>query len=135
MPQADGSRRLDVLRAIPVLYGCLWSLFIAFSGTVVIFLFAQYGDWGANSLTTAAYVVHCAAVFFGAIAAARQVDSRGWFHGGSTGLLYALIMVAIGLFVYNTFTMDGSGLFRVLLMAVIGAFGGMIGSAFSRTDG
>ncbi|KRW92777.1 hypothetical protein SD51_00240 [Alicyclobacillus tengchongensis] len=133
VPQAEGGSRLDLLRAIPVLYGCLWSLFIAFLGTVAIFLFAHSGEWDVNSLTAAAYVVHCVAVFCGAIAAARQVESRGWFHGGATGLLYALIMVAIGLFVYNTFTMDGSGLFRVLLMAVIGAFGGMIGTAFTRT--
>ncbi|WP_067619588.1 TIGR04086 family membrane protein [Alicyclobacillus acidiphilus] len=128
MPQ-NSSNRSITLRSIPVVYGCLWGLFIALIGTLIVFLLAQYGGLQAGGVTVAAYITHCFAVLFGGIAAARQVESRGWFHGGLTGLLYALFMISIGLFVYNTFTMDASGLFRVLLMAVIGAFGGMIGTS------
>lgn len=122
------------LRRFPILYGCFWALFLAALGIIVVFLMAQYGSLEARGITTAAYIIHCIAVFFGAVAASRCVTSRGWFYGGVTGLLYALIMVAIGLFIYNTFTIDASGLFRVLLMAVIGAFGGMIGAATRRDD-
>lgn len=129
MPQHRSSTRSVTLRSIPVVYGCLWSLFIALLGTIIVFLLAEYAGLQAAGMTVAAYIIHCFAVLFGGMASARQVESRGWFHGGATGLLYALFMVSIGLFVYNTFTMDASGLFRVLLMAVIGAFGGMIGLA------
>lgn len=125
--------RFDVLRAIPIVYGTVWSLCTALCGTIVVFFLAHYGDWSTERLTTAAYIIHCLAVLIGAIAAARQAQGHGWFHGGATGLLYAVIMVAIGLFVDNTFTFDASGLFRILLMSVIGAFGGVIGGGFSRS--
>ncbi|WP_062307502.1 TIGR04086 family membrane protein [Alicyclobacillus sendaiensis] len=133
MSRGNEGHRFDVLRAIPVVYGTVWSLCVALVGTLVVFLMAHYGEWGPERITTAAYVVHCLAVLFGAIAAARQDQGRGWFHGGATGLLYAIIMVAIGLFVDNTFTFDASGLFRILLMSVIGAFGGVLGSAWVRS--
>lgn len=134
MSSIDKPGRLAALRRFPILYGCYWALLLAAIGIVIVFLLAQYGNLQPRGITAAAYIIHCAAVFFGSIAASRQCDARGWFYGGVTGLLYALIMVAIGLFVYNTFTFDGSGLFRVLLMAVIGAFGGMIGMAVRRDD-
>lgn len=41
-------------------------------------------------------------------------------------------MILIGVIVYNTFSMDPSGLFRVLVMALIGAFGGIIGVNTAR---
>lgn len=130
----NAPRRLDAIRRFPILYGCFWALCFAAIGTLILCLISPYGDLQQKTVTIAAYLIHCISVLFGAIAASRQVDARGWFHGGATGLLYALTMVVIGLFVYNTFTMDGSGLFRVLLMAVIGAFGGMIGMATSSRD-
>nr|WP_230088352.1 TIGR04086 family membrane protein [Alicyclobacillus mali (ex Roth et al. 2021)] len=101
-------------------------------GTLVVFLMAHYGEWSPERITAAAYIIHCLAVLFGAIAAARQGREHGWFHGGATGLLYAVLMVVIGLFVDNTFTFDASGLFRILLMSVIGAFGGVMGGAWRR---
>ncbi|WAH38428.1 TIGR04086 family membrane protein [Alicyclobacillus dauci] len=134
MSSSQESGRLAALRRFPILYGCFWSLLLAAIGIVIVFLLAQYGNLQPRGITAAAYIIHCTAVFFGSISASRCVDSRGWFYGGLTGLLYALLMVAIGIFVYNTFTIDGSGLFRVLLMAVIGAFGGMIGMSTRRDD-
>ncbi|SIT07132.1 TIGR04086 family membrane protein [Alicyclobacillus vulcanalis] len=133
MSRWNEGQRFDVLRAIPVVYGIVWSLCIALCGTLVVFLMAHYGEWSPERITTAAYVVHCIAVMWGAIAAARQAQGHGWFHGGATGLIYAILMVAIGLVVDNTFTFDASGLFRILLMSVIGAFGGVMGNAWTRS--
>ncbi|GMA59838.1 TIGR04086 family membrane protein [Alicyclobacillus fastidiosus] len=134
MYDTKSTGRLGALRRYPVLYGCFWALLLAAIGIILVFLLAQFGNLQARGITAAAYIIHCIAVFFGSLAASRAARSRGWFYGGLTGLLYALLMVAIGLFVYNTFTVDPSGLFRVFLMAVIGAFGGMIGMATTGDD-
>lgn len=134
MPSSPSSGRLAPLRRFPILYGCFWAILLAAIGIFIVFLLAQYGSLQARGITTAAYIIHCIAVFFGSLAAGKCVESRGWYYGGLTGLLYALLMVAIGLFVYNTFTFDASGMFRVLLMALIGACGGMVGIATRRDD-
>lgn len=119
-------------QSYPILRGSFISFLLAAIGTLIVFLFAQYGSLAASGITIAAYFIHCTAVFFGSLSASRNAKERGWFYGGLTGLLYALCMVAIGLFVYNTFTIDASGLFRVLLMGLIGAFGGIIGMSVER---
>jgi len=118
---------MRALRRFPVFYGLAWSLFIAVIGTLLVSLWAHFANLSDTHVTVAAYVVHCLAVLFGAMRASRCAEERGWYYGGVTGLLYAIVMVLIGIIVYNTFTLDASGLFRVLVMALIGAFGGIIG--------
>lgn len=125
--EASVRRSVRSLRRFPILYGLTWALFYAVIGILLVSLWAHIHPMSASHLVTAAYVIHCAAVLFGSIAASRAAHERGWYYGGMAGLFYALIMVCIGLVVYNTFSLDAGGLFRVLLMALIGAFGGIIG--------
>lgn len=115
------------LRRFPVFYGITWALFVAVLGTLAVSLWAHFHALSDNHIVIFAYLVHCVAVLFGAVSSSRAANERGWYYGGLTGLIYALIMVGIGITIYNTFSMDASGLFRVLLMVLIGAFGGIIG--------
>jgi putative membrane protein (TIGR04086 family) len=115
------------LRRFPILYGVAWGLFVAVIGTLILSFWAHFGTLTDSHMAIAAYVVHCAAVIFGAVSGSRAASERGWYYGGVIGIVYALIMICIGIFVYNTFSMNAGGLFRVLLMALIGAFGGIIG--------
>lgn len=115
------------LRRFPILYGLVWALFYAVVGILAVALWAHMRPLSASTITTLAYVIHCISVLLGSIAASRAAGERGWYSGGIVGLFYALVMLGIGLVVYNTFSWDASGLFRVLLMALIGAFGGIIG--------
>lgn len=122
------------LRRLPVLYGITWALFIAVLGTLLVSFWAHFRALSDNSIVVLAYLTHCISVLFGSVSASRAGKERGWYYGGLTGLIYALIMVGIGVVIYNTFSMDASGLFRVLLMVLIGAFGGIIGVNTSRDD-
>lgn len=124
---SERSGGMNTLRRFPIVYGFSWSLFLAVLGTLLVSLWAHFANLSDTHVTIAAYIVHCVAVLFGAIGASRCAKERGWYYGGLTGLLYAVVMVLIGVVVYNTFTFDASGLFRVLVMALIGAFGGIIG--------
>ncbi len=120
----NGMRKL---RKLPILYGTAWALFFAVIGILITFLWAHYGSATNSQLAIAAYLIHCLAVLFGSIAASRCKEEKGWYYGGLTGIFYAVIMVVIGLIAYNTLSMDPAGLFRILLMALIGAFGGILG--------
>ncbi|WDL96184.1 TIGR04086 family membrane protein [Alicyclobacillus sp. ALC3] len=115
------------LRRFPILYGLVWALFYAVIGVLAVSLWVHVHPLATSTITTLAYIIHCASVLFGSIAASRAAGERGWYSGGMVGLLYALLMLGIGLVVYSTFSWDATGLFHVLLMALIGAFGGIIG--------
>ncbi|GMA51938.1 hypothetical protein GCM10025857_32950 [Alicyclobacillus contaminans] len=118
---------LHALRRYPVLYGLAFSLWWALVGIVCVAGWAHLGLPSDGQLLAAAYTTHCAAILLGAIAGSRAAAERGWFYGGMVGLVYALVMVAIGLVVFTTFTLDARGLFRLLVMCLIGCFGGIIG--------
>jgi putative membrane protein (TIGR04086 family) len=120
---------MSVVRRVPVLYGLTYALFWAVIGAVIITLWAHFGSMTNRGVMIGAYIVHCLAVLFGAIAGSRAASERGWYYGGMTGLIYALIMVGLSLLVYSSFSFDAQGLFRVLIMALIGAFGGILGAA------
>lgn len=119
----------STLRRFPVVYGVVLALIWALIGAGVVAVWAQIHALTDNQLTAYAYVVHCVSVLFGALGASRAANERGWYYGGMAGLFYALVMVVLSLIVYNTFSFDATGLFRVLLMTLIGAFGGILGVA------
>lgn len=118
---------LGVLRRFPTLYGVTWGLFLAVIGILAVAFWAHFSDPSNGQMVASAYVIHCIAIFFGGILGSRAAAERGWYYGGMVGLLYAVIMVCIGLIVYDTFAIDANGLFRILLMSLIGSFGGIIG--------
>ncbi|MCL6636833.1 MAG: TIGR04086 family membrane protein [Alicyclobacillus sp.] len=118
---------LRSLRRFPLLYGVTWALFWAAVGTLLVSLWAHFASASDAHLRAAAYVIHCAAVLAGSFCSSRAAGERGWYYGGLTGLVYALAMMAIGAVVYDTFSFDPGGLFRTLVMACIGAFGGILG--------
>lgn len=120
------------MRRFPVAYGVFFALIWAIAGAVIVAFWAHFSTLSDGQLTAAAYIVHCLAVVFGAFGASRVAAERGWYYGGLTGLIYAVLMVAISLLVYNAFSFDAIGLFRVLLMTLIGAFGGIIGIGLQR---
>lgn len=122
------------LRRIPTLYGVVLSLIWAIVGAFVVAFWNHFFALSGGQLVGAAYVVHCIAVLFGAFGASRAAAERGWYYGGVTGFIYAIIMVSLSLLVYNAFSFDATGLFRVLLMTLIGAFGGIIGVGTKSND-
>jgi len=115
------------LRRFPTLYGLAWALFIAAIGTLIVSLWAHFGNLSDSHMVAAAYVIHCLAVICGGFTSSKCARERGWYHGALTGFIYAVLMTGIGIVVYNTFDMSAGGLFRALLMVLMGAFGGIMG--------
>jgi putative membrane protein (TIGR04086 family) len=113
---------------MPLLYGLAWALFYAAVGTLAIALWAHFGSAGKKELDVAAYLVHCLAVVCGAFTSSRAAAVRGWYHGGATGLCYALLMMFIGLVLYHDpLFISSSALLRTCIITLIGAFAGIIG--------
>lgn len=122
------------LQRFPIVYGLTWSLFVAAAGTLILVIWAHFSDLSNSTLLNMVYVLHCSAVLYGSISGSRIARERGWYYGGIIGLTYALLMVLISLMIYNTFALDAAGVFRILLMTLIGAFGGIIGINFQAAS-
>lgn len=124
---------MSVVRRVPVLYGLTYALFWVVILAILVTLWGHFGNLSNRALVVAAYIIHCASVLIGAIAGSRAAAERGWYYGGFVGLIYSLIMVLLSLLVYSSFSFDVQGLFRVVIMTLIGAFGGILGAA-TRSD-
>ncbi|RIV28636.1 TIGR04086 family membrane protein [Alicyclobacillaceae bacterium I2511] len=121
------SPRLNLMRRFPILYGLAWALLWSMVGILIIALWAHLTVMTPTKVVIGAYGVHCLSAILGGFVASRAANERGWFQGGMVGLLYALIMLLLSLVVYNAFPTDASGLFRVLLLTLMGAFAGVLG--------
>jgi putative membrane protein (TIGR04086 family) len=114
-------------RRFPILYGVTWSLACAVAGTLITALWAHMHPLSDRTVVIIAYVIHCGAVLVGALAASRSARERGWYYGGLTGLVYAVLVLCLDVVLYHSLGIGADGWFRLFLMAVIGAFAGIIG--------
>ncbi len=115
------------MQRFPILYGLAWALLWSIVGILGVALWTHLTVMTPVKVVTGAYVVHCVSAILGGFVASRAAGKRGWFQGGMVGLLYALVMLLLSLVVYNAFPTDASGLFRVLLLTLMGAFAGVLG--------
>ena len=79
-----------------------------------------------DSLTFFAYLIHALAIFVGSYACGKRIQSRGWYHGGILGLVYAVIIIIIGFLSFDN-GLSLQTLFAVIAAYLIGACGGILG--------
>lgn len=84
-----------------------------------------------DSLTFFAYLIHALAIFVGSHAYGKRINSRGWYHGGILGLVYAVIIIFIGFLAFNN-GLSLQTLFALIAAYLIGAFGGILGVNHSK---
>jgi putative membrane protein (TIGR04086 family) len=119
-------------RGTPVLYGLIASFITAFVCILVTTLVIGWTSVNEASLGTITYVLNMLSVLVGSILAARQAGSKGWYYGGLTGLLYALLITLLGLLAVQGPSFTLNHLLQDIIMALVGGFGGMIGVNLKR---
>lgn len=67
------------------------------------------------------------AILFGSSFAGRKIGARGWLNGGIVGVLYVVIMLAVGLFVLDNMAISWNFITKIFLGFIFGAAGGMWG--------
>lgn len=80
----------------------------------------------------AAYTINAVSALAGAVIAARSAGTRGWYYGGMTALIFSAVLALIGSLVDFSAAFQGETLVRIAILALIGAFGGMIGVNMRR---
>ncbi|UHA74329.1 TIGR04086 family membrane protein [Paenibacillus sp. 481] len=105
-----------------VTYAFIWMALGALALSVLLFS----NSTNEESLTKYTYIIHTFALLIGGWTAGRRSRYKGWYYGGLTGLLYALLIFIIGFLAMDS---DFNGLRMILLIAAFGvsALGGIFG--------
>lgn len=119
-------------RGSPVILGVIVAFVTSLMCTLVMAGIYTWSNFSETTLPYAAYTINAISALLGAIIAARNAATKGWYFGGITALLFSVMLAIVGSLVDMSAAFQMQTLVRIALLALIGAFGGMIGVNLKR---
>ncbi len=114
----------------------LVSISIAFAITAIIFIgyaiLITYSNVGEEHLTLVITATSIISIVVAGFDMAKSCENKGWLWGIISGLIYALILIIIGIFAANKTVFTSQTLMLILLSAASGGVGGIIGINFKK---
>ncbi|AOZ91883.1 TIGR04086 family membrane protein [Paenibacillus crassostreae] len=109
-----------------ILAGLCYAFSWMMLGAFILSLLLWLSGMQEHELAKYTYIIHGISSAIGGIVSGKRSGSKGWVHGGITGLLYGIIILLIGfLALDNSFTTND--LIGICVSIIIGATGGMFG--------
>ena len=99
-------------------------LVIAF---LVLSLVYTYTPMPDKYLEPAVTIVGCIGVFIAGFVAAAKAGTRGWLHGALTGILFALVRIAMGYAVFGHYVPSQGIFVNLLVTTLLSVVGGIAG--------
>jgi putative membrane protein (TIGR04086 family) len=115
----------------PLLAGLIYILLIVFTGTLITSLLLSISGIQESSLPYFAYTIHILALLVGGWIAGKRAGEKGWYYGGMSGLLYALLLTLTS-FLGNDHGLGLDSLLILLASSGSGALGGIFGVNMRR---
>ena len=106
-----------------LLRGYIVSL-ILFSITAVLILYTGLSE---GIIPMATSIIMILSIGYGGIYVAAHIRKRGWLHGAMMGLVYTLILIVLSKIFIIDYSMNLVGYYKIILNAITGAIGGMVG--------
>ncbi len=110
------------------LIGNILTLFM-FSIFAMLLTYTSVNDSNIDSVV---YTVIIASAFLSGFYTARKAHGKGWFTGGLTALIYALIIMSLIYLSSKGIAFDKNTLKFLLVCLLSGSIGGIIGINFNR---
>lgn len=110
----------------PLLAGLLTVWLLVLIGSFVTALVLNYTNVQEQHFNYFSYTINSLALLVGGWISGRRSERKGWYYGGLTGLLYAVIVFFIGLLAFDT-PIDWNNLILFIGAVLVAAVGGMIG--------
>jgi putative membrane protein (TIGR04086 family) len=110
----------------PFIAGLAYILLIVFIGTLITSGLLSMSGVRESSLPYFAYPLHVFALLIGGWIAGRRAKEKGWYYGGMSGSIYAVLLLLISFLGFD----KSLGLESVMILLVSfasSALGGMIG--------
>ncbi len=116
----------------PLVLGVIAAFLTSLVATLVMAGVYTWTDVSETTLPYTAYTINAISVLVGSVLAARSAGSRGWYYGGASALLFSAALAIVGSLVDLSAAFQGETIVRIMLLALIGAFGGMVGVNLKR---
>ena len=116
---------------LALLYGLFAAILWLGAGALLLSLLLRYGGLDETSLPTLALTAHGVSSLAGGFTAGRRAGQKGWYVGLLLGILYALIILAIG-FLAADAPISLESLALLATAAGAGTIGGMFGVGTRR---
>lgn len=97
---------------------------IIFIGYAILLTYTSMTEQGITLVVTITTVISALVAGFDSAKGAKE---KGWFWGITAGLIYALILVAIGAWIGEGFAFDVRSVSLIILSIAGGGLGGVIG--------
>ena len=102
---------------------------IIFIGYAILLTYSPVGEEHLTLIITATSIISIAVAGFDV---AKSSENRGWLWGITAGLIYALVLILIGVFTANKIIFSTQTFALILLAAASGGVGGIIGINFKK---
>ncbi len=116
----------------PLILGIIVAFVTSLMCTLVMAGIYTWSSFSEGTLPYAAYTINAISALIGAMTAARNAGTRGWYYGGITALLFSAMLAIVGSLVDMSAAFQMQTLVRIALLGLIGAFGGTIGVNLKR---
>ncbi len=117
----EKSQITSLVTGVAVAYAITCIVLIAYS------ILLRYSKVSFGSSMLVITITCIVSVIVAGYDAAHGASNKGWLWGILAGLLYAVILVAIGFFVDDNFSFDTSSIMLLILAVAGGGLGGVIG--------
>lgn len=114
------------MNASPLLSGLLYSILYMLVGTLLASLLMLGTSIPESSWVTLTFCIHGMAMLAGGFISGKRSGQKGWYYGGTLGLLYSVTVWIVGFLAYDAgFSLQT--LYLLLLALGVGAIGGIVG--------
>lgn len=116
----------------PLVFGVIVAFITSLICTLIMAGVYTWTSVSESTLPYTAYTINAISALTGALMAARSAGVRGWYYGGVSALLFSAVLAFVGSLVDFSAAFQAETVLRILLLGLIGAFGGMIGVNMRR---
>jgi len=111
----------------PVLHGLIVTIVITLVVSLAMSLIIYATAITEGSAATAIYFMGIGSVAIGGACGARRSKGLGWLHGGTVGLIYAVLSLGLSFVIMPGCLILAEAARRVAVAFLVGALGGVVG--------
>lgn len=104
---------------------------IIFIGYAIVLTYSDITDRNTDLIVTLATLI---SVIIAGFDTGKNAKYKGWLWGVIAGLLYAIIMVLLGFFISEGYTIDGKTYATLAISLAGGGLGGILGINFREKN-
>ena len=112
---------------LSILKGILVSIIITVPAFIIFSFILTYVDFPDKIISPAVVAITIISILTAGISASRNTDSKGWFNGAVTGLVYITFLYFLSSIIYKDFTINKYVLTLAIIAVLTGTIGGMLG--------